>query len=78
VECFLFSDAKSSRPYRVDLPKVFDLLDHYKVRCFLLSLDWEEYVDWMISPYVVSEPGEYHVWFADIGKATYFKLSFDL
>lgn len=68
----------NSRPFRVRLPQVYLSLQHYAVRSFLLELGWEEFTDWMICPYVHTEVGEYEVWFSDIGKATYFKLSFVL
>lgn len=68
----------NSRPFRVRLPQVYLPLQHYAVRCFLLELGWEEFTDWMICPYAHTEVGDYEVWFSDIGKATYFKLSFVL
>lgn len=66
------------RPHRVRLPNVMYPLQHYAVRCYLLELGWDEFTDWMICPYSHTEAGDYEVWFADIGKATYFKLSFTL
>lgn len=74
----LFPDAINPRPYKVALPYVTCAVNHYKVRCFLLELKWEEFTDWMISPCSLADAGEYEIWFTDIAKATYFKLSFDL
>lgn len=73
-----FLDPLESRPYKVRLPGVFLPLHHLAVRQFLIALGWEEFYDWMICPYLYTEQGEYEVWFSDIGKATYFKLSFVL
>jgi hypothetical protein len=78
VESDLFSPLFDERPYRVTLPQVIHAHQHYQVRLFLLDLKWEEYQDWMICPYTYTVAGQYEVWFKDIGKATYFKLSFVL
>ena len=74
----LFPEMTNPRPYKVVLPGVIHSMHHYKVRCFLLDLRWEEFIDWMICPYANTVAGEYEVWFTDIAKATYFKLSFVL
>jgi hypothetical protein len=78
VDQALFPAANNPRPYKVRLPNVVLPIHHYNVRLFLIELGWEEFTDWMICPYTYTEAGEYEVWFADIGKATYFKLSFTL
>jgi len=77
VDDKLFPTVKDTRPFKVCLPYVILPLHHYKVRCYLLSLGWEEFQDWMICPYSMTADG-YEVWFSDIGKATFFKLSFVL
>lgn len=52
-------------------------LDHYKVRMWLLDSGWMEYEDWLIGGTSITT-GIYEVWFTDICKAVYFKLSFSL
>jgi hypothetical protein len=52
-------------------------MHHYRVRWWLLESGWQEYEDWMIA-HKDFHTGIYEVWFTDVGKAVYFKLSFVL
>lgn len=74
----LFPREIDARPYKVRLPNVLLPLHHYQVRLYLLELGWEEFTDWIVCPYRYTNVGEYEVWFSDIAKATYFKVSFSL
>jgi hypothetical protein len=58
-------------PYRVLLHNISRPIDHYEVRLWLLAQEWLEWEDWYIN-----NGDQYTIWFKDIGKATYFKLSF--
>jgi hypothetical protein len=73
----LFEDLYPTRPFKVALPGVQNNQDHYQVRIWLLAEGWAEYRDWMISPHLYYQH-VYEVWFSDLAKATYFKLSFTL
>lgn len=73
----LFSYPKNSRARIVQLPMVRTFSHKQTVRNWLLEYGWLEYEDWMIAHHNV-ETGIYEVWFSDIGKAVYFKLSFSL
>lgn len=61
----------------MQLPKVKTFLDHYKVRMWLLEMEWEEFTDWMIGGFDYTSK-IYEVWFTDNRKAVYFKLCFSL
>lgn len=71
----LFPPAAGGRPYRVVIQSVEGPLDHFEVRRYLIALGWEEYEDWMIR---YDADQKCCVWFKDIAKATYFKVSFAL
>lgn len=60
-----------SCPYQVVLHNIHTPLDHYEVRLWLLSQPWDEFEEWHID-----FGKKYIIWFKDIGKAIYFKLSY--
>lgn len=73
----LFDLPDNPRPYKVELPGVVSPVDQYMVRWWLVDVGWEEYQDWMIAGHSIGT-GIYEVWFKDLGKAIYFKLSFTI
>jgi len=73
----LFDLPKNPKPHRVELPQVVTPVHHYMVRWWLLDSGWQEFEEWMIVQHN-TRSDVYEVWFKDIGKAVYFKLSFCL
>lgn len=73
----LFEYPPQTKSIKVELPTVKDMFDGYKVRLWLLGMEWREFEDWLVAGFSYST-GIYEVWFTDIGKACYFKLSFSL
>jgi hypothetical protein len=72
----LFEDIKNPGPYRVALPLVNSPKDQYLVRWWLQDSGWIEFQDWLIG--YQNPAGIYEVWFRELSKATYFKMSFFL
>jgi hypothetical protein len=70
----LFTHPSHPRPYKVPFHQAMSPLDYYRVRLFLLSLDWVEQEDWVLMSGLAD--GVYELRFRSLEQALYFKLSF--